>query len=52
MKVKGHLVDIHSRDIYPVVISIKGSKIECVEKTESVPGIYIVPGLIDAHIHI
>jgi adenine deaminase len=52
MKVKGRLVDIHNRDIYPAVISIADGRIESVERTDSAPDVYILPGLIDAHIHI
>jgi len=52
MKVSGQLVDIHSRDIYPAVVSILDGKIMGVEKLESAPAIYILPGLIDSHIHI
>jgi adenine deaminase len=52
MKVFGQLVDIHSRDIYPAVISIMEGKIENIEKVDSAPELYILPGLIDAHIHI
>jgi adenine deaminase len=52
MKVVGKLVDIHKRDIYPVVISIKGEFIDSVKRTDSSADIFIVPGLIDSHIHI
>lgn len=52
MKITGQLVDIHKRDIYPAIISISGGKIENVERTNSAPDIYIMPGLIDSHIHI
>ena len=52
MKVYGHLVDIHNRDIYPAVITIKKGKIEKIERRGRAPDIYIMPGLIDAHIHI
>jgi adenine deaminase len=52
MKVAGKLVDIHLRDIYPAVISIKGNKIESIEKLADAPDVYILPGIIDAHIHI
>jgi len=52
MKITGQLVDIHKRDIYPAIISISGGKIESVERTNSAPDIYIMPGLIDSHIHI
>lgn len=52
MKITGQLVDIHKRDIYPAVISISGEKVESVIRTNSAPDIYILPGLIDSHIHI
>lgn len=52
MKITGKLVDIHKRDIYPAVITISGEKIESVERTQFAPDNYILPGLIDAHIHI
>ncbi|MCX6322205.1 MAG: adenine deaminase [Bacteroidia bacterium] len=52
MKVCGHLVDIHKRDIYPAIISVLNGKIDKIEKTIKVPDIYILPGLIDAHIHV
>jgi adenine deaminase len=52
MKVSGKLVDIHSRDIYPACISIKDGKIENIEKSSSAPNVFIMPGLIDSHIHI
>jgi adenine deaminase len=52
MTVSGMLVDIHSRDIYAACISIKEGKIENIEKSDSAPNVFIIPGLIDSHIHI
>ncbi len=52
MKVYGNLVDIHLRDIYPAEITIANGKIVKIESTGSAPDIYILPGLIDSHIHI
>ena len=52
MKILGKLVDIHNRNIYPAAISILDGKICEIEKIEHVPDHYILPGLIDAHIHI
>jgi adenine deaminase len=52
MKVSGQLIDIHNRSIYPAIVSIKDGKILNVEKVEKAPEVYIMPGLIDAHIHI
>jgi adenine deaminase len=52
MNVSGKLIDIHSRDIYPARISIKDGKIGNIEKLNSAPNVFIMPGLIDSHIHI
>jgi adenine deaminase len=52
MKIRGQLVDIHNRDIYPCIISFRKGKIINIERTVSAPGIFILPGLIDSHIHI
>jgi adenine deaminase len=52
MKVHGLLVDIHSRDIYSAIITISNGVIKNIEKSETKENKYIMPGLIDAHIHI
>jgi|WetSurMetagenome_2_1015567.scaffolds.fasta_scaffold00422_14 adenine deaminase len=52
MKICGRLVDIHKRDIYSACISIKDGRIEKIERVEEEYDIYIMPGLIDSHIHI
>ncbi len=52
MKISGHLVDIHNRDIYPAAIVIKKGIIDRVERRASAPDVFILPGLIDSHIHI
>jgi adenine deaminase len=52
MKILGQLVDIHKREIYPAGISISKERIENVERVTSAPDVYIMPGLIDSHIHI
>ena len=52
MKIKGYLVDIHSRDIYPATISVNGERIEKIDRAFKAPDVFIMPGLIDAHIHI
>lgn len=46
------LVDIHLKDVYPAVISVSDGIIESIIKTENASHIFILPGLIDAHIHI
>jgi adenine deaminase len=52
MKIVGRLVDVHERRIYPAVIHFGNGKITSVENTNESPENYILPGLIDAHIHI
>jgi adenine deaminase len=52
MKIIGHLVDIYERNIYPASITVFNGKIKSVEKTLNAPEVYILPGLIDSHIHI
>jgi adenine deaminase len=52
MRISGRLIDIHKRAIYPASITIKKGYIEKIEKLESAPEHYILPGLTDAHIHI
>jgi adenine deaminase len=52
MKIAGNLVDIHARNIYPAEITFSGGLIEHIVRLDSAPEIFILPGLIDAHIHI
>ncbi|MBK7132151.1 MAG: adenine deaminase [Bacteroidales bacterium] len=52
MKIQGMLVDIHLRDIYPAILDVSGGIINSITRTESAPSVYILPGLIDSHIHI
>ncbi len=52
--IQGQLVDIFRKEIRPSEIIIENEKIvEIIEKNaDEVPDIYILPGFIDAHIHI
>jgi adenine deaminase len=52
MKIQGLLVDIHNRDVYPAEISFGNGRITEVQRINSAAEGYILPGLIDAHIHI
>ncbi|AZQ62016.1 adenine deaminase [Flammeovirga pectinis] len=53
-EIKGNIVDVHKRMIYPGCITIEGKRIKSIKYDESSKGIsqYIVPGFVDAHIHI
>ncbi|MBA4322211.1 MAG: adenine deaminase, partial [Odoribacter sp.] len=52
MKIAGMLVDVHTRSIYPAFIHFNKKKITAIEKTSEAPTYFILPGLIDSHIHI
>jgi adenine deaminase len=52
MEICGKLVDIHSRNIYPAIVTVERDRIKGISKTENAPDVYILPGLTDAHIHI
>ena len=52
MEIKGNLVDIHKREIYPARIVVNDGKIERIIRSEHDEQEYILPGLIDSHIHI
>ena len=52
MNVKGQLIDVHKREIYPAQINFKEGKILELKRIKSAPKIFILPGLIDAHVHV
>ncbi len=55
MTLRGKLVDIPGKRIYPAEISIGGEFITGIrelEESEAVPEVYFCPGFIDAHVHI
>ena len=52
MKIDGQIIDITARRIYPGEIAIEQGKIQSITKKKSAPAHYLLPGFIDAHIHI
>ncbi len=50
--IKGNIVDIISESIFPAEIIIENGKISDIIKLDTEQEKYILPGLIDAHIHI
>lgn len=52
MTVKGNLINISNRAIYPVEITIDQGRIRTIESIQESVDTYILPGFIDAHIHI
>jgi len=53
MQISGNLVDIKNKSIYPVKVVIENGKIQDISKTdEPVSEQYLMPGFVDAHVHI
>jgi len=52
MIISGMLVNVLERAIYPALIHFEKGRIISVERTDVAPPTFILPGLIDAHIHI
>ena len=50
--ISGQVVDVVSGNIFAGIISVKNGKIEAVTPCETPDDQYIIPGLIDAHVHI
>ncbi|HEV8271232.1 MAG TPA: adenine deaminase [Chitinophagaceae bacterium] len=53
--ISGNLVDVHQKKIYPVEIKVEEGKIITIKQTHDSPVTthdYILPGFIDAHVHI
>ena len=50
--VSGKLLDLHSRRIDPCELVVTNGKITTITETTTAPDCYILPGFIDAHIHI
>lgn len=48
----GNMVDVFNNDIYPAEITVKNDIIFSIRKIEGPVETYILPGLIDAHVHI
>ena len=50
--VAGHLIDVHSRTERPVTVHVDEGVIDRIVPTEDVPDRYLMPGFIDAHVHV
>lgn len=51
-QVSGQLIDIPNRKIYPATVHFDGGTIYKIEKIEKAPDQYILPGFVDAHVHV
>lgn len=52
MKLKGNIVDISNRRIFKGEITVENGKIKSIEEKDCEENHYILPGFVDAHIHI
>ena len=50
--VEGQIVDIRNKSIYPGCVKVEGGRIAAIQRLEKAPSQYILPGFVDAHIHI
>lgn len=51
-ELSANLVSIEDESIYPATIKVVEGKITSIEKTEATVSNYILPGFIDAHVHV
>lgn len=52
-QIGGTIVDVNARRLYPGIITVEGGRIIRIDETAQAPSSrYIVPGLVDAHVHI
>lgn len=50
--IAGQYVDILNRNIFPAELTIAAGRIQQVKRLEEAPDQYLLPGFVDAHIHI
>ncbi len=48
----GHLIDLHDRVLRPVTVSVRDGIIDRIEPADDVPDRYLLPGFVDAHVHV
>ena len=52
MIIKGQLIDLETRSIYPAAVTVENGVIQSIDRIDQAPTHYIMPGFVDAHIHI
>lgn len=50
--ISGQIVDVISGTVFPGRVEVSGNRIREIVKTDTVETRFILPGLIDAHVHI
>lgn len=52
LQISGQLVDVRKRETFPATLKIVAGIIESIERIPSAPVHFILPGFVDAHVHI
>jgi adenine deaminase len=52
IEVSGNLVDVVSSKIFKAKMTLENGRIKKIEEVDNCPDTYIVPGIVDAHVHI
>ncbi len=52
MKITGHIVDVRNRRIFNGELNIEKDRIVSITETDQVKDQYILPGFVDAHVHV
>jgi adenine deaminase len=52
LSISGQLVDIHARRVFPATVIVENGVITGIEETVGASDRYIMPGFVDAHVHI
>jgi adenine deaminase len=48
----GRLVDLHDRAVRPATVHVRDGRIDRIEPTPDVPDRFLLPGFVDAHVHV
>lgn len=52
MQVSGHIVDVRKKRIFKGIIHVNDNRIERIEPNANVGDRFIIPGFVDAHVHV
>lgn len=51
-EIQGYIIDIQNSTIFPGTVLVENGAIKSIQKMTTAPSRYILPGLVDSHIHI
>ncbi len=52
MKIRGNYIDVVCSRIFKAELEIKDGRIVSIEEVDDCPDVYLMPGIVDAHVHI